>query len=97
VSGTIQGFASEAVFAGFKYKRYDMLTMCLAGFTPCITSFIWNFHTLGYLTFEPWLIISMFLVRTVSGVLLAGVLMKLSGDGLAKAGVLTAYPVSAAK
>jgi energy-coupling factor transport system substrate-specific component len=95
VSGTIQGLASEAVFAAFKYKRYDMFTMCLAGFTPCITSFIWNMHTLGYARFPIGLLAAMFLVRTLSGVFFSGVLMKFCGDRLAKSGVLKAYPIGA--
>jgi len=93
VSGLVQGFGAEAVFAGFRYKRYDMKSMCLAAVGACVCSFIWGFFRSGFLLLDPKLVLSMFLVRTASSLLIAGVLMKVCGDRLAKSGVLKAYPI----
>jgi energy-coupling factor transport system substrate-specific component len=93
VSGIVQGLGAEAVFAAFRYRRFDMKSMCLAAFGCCVFSFIWGFFRSGFLLLSPGLLVCMFLVRTVSSLLFAGVLMKLCGDRLAKSGVLKAYPL----
>ena len=98
VSGFVQGLGAEAVFAAFRYKRYDLLVMCLAAFGSTIGSFIWGFFRSGFLLIlfdAPLLLLTMFLVRTTSGLLIAGLLMKFCGDRLAKSGVLKAYPINA--
>jgi energy-coupling factor transport system substrate-specific component len=95
ISGVVQGLGAEAVFAGFRYKRFDMMTMCLAGFGACVLSFGWNFYGLGYIRLAPGLLVSLFLVRMVSAVLLSGVLMKFCGDRLAETGILKSYPLGA--
>ena len=96
ISGIVQGLGAEAVFAAFRYKRYDMLTMCLASLACTVTSFSWNFYSLGYIRLAPGLLVSFFLVRAVSSVLFAGVFMKVCGDSLAKTGILKSYPLGAA-
>jgi energy-coupling factor transport system substrate-specific component len=95
VSGFLQGLGAEAGFAAFRYRRFDMLSMCVAAFGCCVTSFIWGFFRSGFLLLEPGLLVCMFLVRTVSSLLFAGVLMKVTGDRLAKSGVLKSYPLGA--
>ena len=93
VSGLVQGLGAEAAFAGFRYKRYDMKSMCLAALGACIGSLIWGFFRSGFLLIEPRILFFMFLVRITSSILIAGVLMKVTGDRLAKSGVLKAYPI----
>ena len=93
VSGFVQGLGAEAGFAVFRYRRFDMLSMCLAAFGCCAASFIWGFIRAGFVLLTPGILIFMFLVRTVSSLLFAGILMKLCGDRLAKSGVLKAYPI----
>jgi energy-coupling factor transport system substrate-specific component len=96
VSGVVQGLGAEAVFAAYRYKRFDMKTMCLAAFGACVASFIWGFFRSGFLLLNPGVVLCMFIVRALSGVFFAGVLMKISGDRLAKSGVLKSYPLGAA-
>jgi len=98
ISGMVQGAGAEAAFAAFRYRRFDMLTMCLASFGSTIASFIWALFRSGFLLIlfdNPGLFFAMFLVRAASGLLIAGILMKICGDRLAKSGVLKAYPISA--
>lgn len=96
VAGIIQGAGGEIVFAGWKYKRFDALTMNLAAAGCCITSFLWSFVRSGYGLLSVKLLIVMFLIRLVSSVLFAGVLCKLMGDGLAKTGLLKSYALGRA-
>jgi energy-coupling factor transport system substrate-specific component len=91
VAGVIQGAGAEAVFAITRYRKFDMKTMCLAAAGCCVTSFLWSFVRSGYILLSPGLLVIFFLVRLVSSVLLTGVLCKLLGDGLAKAGLLKSY------
>lgn len=97
VSGIVQGLGAEAVFASFRYRQFNLKTMCLAAFGSTVASFIWGFFRSGFLLIlfdNPLLLLTMFIVRTTSGLLIAGLLMKLCGDRLAKSGVLKAYPIS---
>jgi len=93
VSGFLQGLGAEAGFAAFRYRRFDMASMCIAALGSCVTSFIWGFFRSGFMQLSPGLLACMFLVRAVSSLLFAGVLMKLCGDRLAKSGVLKSYPL----
>ena len=96
VAGIIQGAGGEIVFAGWRYKRFDALTMNLAAVGCCITSFLWSFVRSGYGLLSVKLLIVMFLIRLVSSVLFAGILCKLMGDGLAKTGLLKSYALGRA-
>lgn len=93
VSGLIQGLGAELIFAGFKYKRFNMFTMCLAAAGSCITSFIWSFVRSGYGNYSVGLLIIFFIVRLISSVLFAGILCKVMGDGLAKTSLLKGYAI----
>ncbi|WP_343248858.1 ECF transporter S component [Diplocloster hominis] len=96
VAGIIQGAGGELVFAGWRYKKFDALTMNLAAAGCCITSFLWSFVRSGYGLLSVKLLIVMFLIRLVSSVLFAGILCKLMGDGLAKTGLLKSYALGRA-
>lgn len=96
VSGAIQGLGAEAAFAATGYKEYNMMTMCLASVGCCITSFIWGFFRSGFMELSPVLLIIMFGIRLVSSILLSGVLMKKTADGLNKTGLLRSYKIGEA-
>lgn len=96
VSGFLQGLGAEMGFAAFRYRRFDMASVCLASFGSCVTSFIWGFFRSGFGQLNPALLLGMFAVRAVSSLLFAGVLVKLCGDRLSRSGVLKAYPLGAA-
>lgn len=93
VAGLIQGLGAELVFAGFKYKRFDMFTMCLAAGGCSITSFLWSFVRSGYGNYSIKLLIIFFIIRLVSSVLFSGVLCKIMGDALVKTKLLKGYAI----
>lgn len=93
VSGLIQGLGAELVFAGFKYRRFDMFTMCLASAGCCITSFLWSFIRSGYGNYSVGLLVVFFLVRLISSVLFSGILCTVMGNSLAKTKLLKGYAI----
>lgn len=93
VSGIVQGFGAEAVFAGFKYRRFDKTSMYLASVGTCITSFIWSFVRSGYGNYSIGLLVFFFIVRLISTLFFAGFISIAIGDGLAKTKLLKGYAI----
>jgi len=91
VAGIIQGAGAEAAFALYRYKKFNLATMCLAAAGSCITSFLWGFVRSGFGLLAPGLLTVMFIIRLISSLLFSGVLCKLIGDGLAGTGLLKSY------
>ena len=94
-TGLVQGVGLELGFAVFRYRRYDMASMCVSATFACILSFIWTYFTNGYATLEIGMLVAMFAVRLGTSLLFAGVLSNLLGKGLARTGVLKGYLVGA--
>ena len=65
--------------------------LVLSGILAAVFSFVWGFYASGLLALSFGLLIAMFIVRVISGALLAGVLGKFISDALAKTGVLRGY------
>lgn len=95
VSGFIQGAGAEVVFAATKYKKFDLKILTLASLGSTILSFAWGFIRSGFFELSPVLLIIMFIVRFLSAFLFSTLGSKAIADGLAKAGVLKAYPIAA--
>ncbi|MEG1655998.1 MAG: ECF transporter S component [Christensenellaceae bacterium] len=95
IAGAVQGAGAEVGFAVFRYKRFDMASMCLSGALAATFSFLWGFVQSGYALLDPALLIAMLLVRIGSAVLFSGVICKFAGSGLAKTGVLKNYALGA--
>lgn len=91
VAGIIQGAGAEAVFAAYKYKKFDGKVMYLAAAGSCVTSFLWSFVRSGYGKFSIPFLVMLFIIRLVSSLLFSGFICKLIGDGLAKSGLLKGY------
>ncbi|MDO5690156.1 MAG: ECF transporter S component [Tissierellia bacterium] len=91
VSGLIQGAGAEAVFAFYKYERFDRNVMVQAAIGCCITGFLWSFVRSGYLLFSVPLILFFFVVRVLSSVLFAGLLSQNIGDSLVRTGLMKGY------
>lgn len=91
VAGIIQGAGAEAVFAAYKYQKFDGKVMYLAATGSCITSFLWSFVRSGYGKFSVMFLVLLFCIRLVSSLLFSGLICKLIGDGLAKTGLLKGY------
>lgn len=95
LTGVIQGVGSELGFAVFRYKRYNLLSMSLAGMLSALLIFIYELYYLQYYLLAPWLLGLLLLVRFGSAILFSGVISKLACDGLARTGVLKSYPIGA--
>lgn len=97
VSGFIQGLGAELGFARYGYKRYDMRSLSLAAFLSTVLSFIWGFFRNSFTNLSPLYIIAMFVVRCVSAYVFSAVIVKKLGDGLAKSGAVSSYPLAKQK
>lgn len=94
VSGLMQGLGTEAVFAAFRYKKFNYLVVSLAGiFTAIVSFFFPEAVTEGFLAYRLPIIIGMLVVRMASGAVLGGVLGKAITDGVAKTGILRNFKV----
>ena len=78
-------------FAAFRYKKFGYPQTMLAAVGCTVFSYIWTGIRQGYHTFAPGILIAIFAIRLLSSLLFCGVLCKLLGDGLAKAGVLRGF------
>jgi energy-coupling factor transport system substrate-specific component len=98
--GAFQGVAAEAAFAARRYKKYDYVTMSLAGILAgivvVIPTYIWYkpfidsvFNLYGYAG-----IIAFILMHSLSGAIIAGIGIKIAIDKLALTGILDAFPVA---
>lgn len=94
VSAMIQGLGAEAVFAAFRYRRYNLVVLMLAGMGAAVFSFIWGYFRSGFAALSVDLVLAMLIVRLISGALLAGLLGKWIADALASTGVLRSFPIA---
>ena len=94
VSGLVQGAATEAVFAGFGWRKFNYFTVSLAGIVTALVSFFFpESLTEGYLQYKVAIIIAMLSVRIISGALLGGALGKAITDAVARTGVLRNFKI----
>ncbi|GAA0451764.1 ECF transporter S component [Alkalibacillus silvisoli] len=91
ISAAIQGFGAEFAFAVTKWRDYRLRVLVAAGVSAAVFSFMWHFYTSGFFTLAMWLVVTILVVRMISGALLAGLLGKWISDQLAKTGVLRGY------
>lgn len=95
LTGLIQGAGAELAFAIFRYKKWNLLSMSLAGILSALFIFCYELYYLNYIALAPSLLIAQLAVRFVSAVVFSGVICKLAGDGLAKTGVVKSYAIGA--
>ncbi len=93
LTGVIQGAGAELAFALFRYKKWDLLSMTLAGIFSAVFIFCYELFYLDYIHLAPVMLITQLLVRFVSAFVFAGLIAKLAGDGLAKTGVVKSYAI----
>ncbi|WDH74665.1 ECF transporter S component [Exiguobacterium marinum] len=92
--GIVQGLGAEAVFAMTGYRRYELWVLMLAGFGSAVTSFVYTYFMSGFAMLEPGYVATMFGLRAVSGMVIAGVGGKLLSDLLLKTGSLRGYAIA---
>ncbi|WP_078381605.1 ECF transporter S component [Sutcliffiella halmapala] len=74
IYGVIQGLFAELIFMSFRYKRFDMLVVSLAGFASAVGSLLLDLFR-GYLfDYVWWSLTLMITFRIIGAILLAGVL-----------------------
>lgn len=95
LTGVIQGLGAEAAFALFRYKKWDLGSMSLAGIFSAICIFCYELFYLDYIHLAPVMLITQLLVRFISAVVFSGLICKLAGDALAKTGVVKSYAIGA--
>lgn len=95
LTGLIQGAGAELAFAIFRYKKWNLLSMSLAGILSALFIFCYELYYLNYIALAPALLAAQLAVRFVSAVVFSGVVCKLAGDGLAKTGVVKSYAIGA--
>ncbi|SDZ12060.1 ECF transporter S component [Tindallia californiensis] len=93
VSGFVQGFGAEVPFWLTRYKKFNTSILMLSGVGASIASFLYNWFRFGYAGLAPGLLITMLVIRVISGAVLAGLLGKGIAEGLAATGVLSSFPL----
>ncbi len=74
--GFIQGLGNEFGFFPHGYQRFSWTSCLLGAFGANLLAFLYMLFTSGYANYHAWMIISIFLVSTVSSLLFDGVLVK---------------------
>jgi energy-coupling factor transport system substrate-specific component len=93
VTGIMQGLGAEIVFAATRYRRWDLLTMLLAGAVAALVALPWNWFRLGYFALDPGFLVVLLVVRLLSGVIWGGLISTLLGEALARTGVLNSFAI----
>ncbi|SFE54135.1 ECF transporter S component [Alteribacillus iranensis] len=93
VAGITDGLGVELGYALFRYKRWDWLSTAVAGMMAVPAWFIISAFWFGYYKWGIAILLSAFVVRCISGVVLTGWLSKIIGDILAKAGILKGFSI----
>lgn len=97
VSGLVQGAGAEAVFAATRWRRYSLPVLMLAGVGAALASFAYTWIRFDYGALAPGLLVTMFVLRCLSGALLGGFLAHLVTEALYKTGVLSGLAIDREK
>ena len=95
VSGLLEGLGSEVVFLATGYRNFSAKLMAFAGAFGAAVFFVTQpLWTQGYFKLELPIVAAYFVLRTLSGAVLAGLLAKGIGDALVPTGVLDSFPIA---
>jgi energy-coupling factor transport system substrate-specific component len=97
LTGLVQGLGAELPFALTGWRNYRLPVLLASGASAALFSFIYTWIRFSYGTLNPGLLVAMFVLRILSGALLAGWLGKRIADGLYPTGVLQGLGIDAAK
>ncbi len=97
VTGLVQGAGAEAVFAATGWRNYRLPVLMAAGVGAAIFSFAYTWFRFDYGALAPGLLIAMFVLRCLSGALLAGLLGHLVTEALYRTGVLSGLSIDHAR
>ncbi len=93
VTGLVQGAGAEAVFAATRWKNYRLPVLMLAGVGAAIASFAYTWVRFDYGALAPGLLVTMFVLRCLSGAILGGLAGHLVVEALYKTGVLSGLKI----
>ncbi len=97
LTGLVQGAGAEAVFAATRWRDYRLPVLIAAGVGASVFSFIYTWIRFDYGALAPGLLVTMFVLRCISGALLGGVLGHYIVEALYRTGVLSGLPIDHAK
>jgi energy-coupling factor transport system substrate-specific component len=93
ITGIMEGLGAEIVFGARRWQDYSLPMVLLAGAVAMLVALPWNWYRLGYFQLNPAYLVVLLIVRLISGAILSGLLAKLIGDALARAGVLSNFAI----
>lgn len=91
MTGIIQGLGTEAGFALFRYKKWNMASLSLASVLSGVFIYIYELFYLQYYLLPPIMQAGHLIIRSISGIVFSALIVKLAADGLARTGVLKNY------
>lgn len=72
LTGLVQGSGSEVPFLFTKYRHRNLIMSLVAGFVTAQFSFVYTWFRFSYWTLSPGYVVSMYVIRSLSGVVLGG-------------------------
>ncbi|RSL32151.1 thiamine permease [Salibacterium salarium] len=97
VLGFTQGLGAELVFAIFRYRRYTLPVLMLAGMAGTFTSFLTMYAMYGYSAYSSIVIWAMLGVMLLSGIVIAGWGSHYLTHSLVRTGVLHNFALGKAQ
>ena len=97
VTGIVQGAGAEAVFAATRWRDYRLPVLMAAGVGAAVFSFIYTCIRFDYGALAPGLLVTMFVLRCLSGALLGGLAGHLVTEALYRTGVLSGLGIDHAR
>ncbi len=88
LTGVVQGAGAELPFAATRWKRYDLAVLLASGASAAVFSFVYTWIRFSYGALSPTLLVTMFVIRIVSGMILAGWLGRAIARSLQRTGSL---------
>ncbi len=97
LTGLIQGLGAEVPFALTGWRNYSLPVLLASGASAAVFSFIYNWLRFSYWELNVGLLITMFVLRMLSGVILGGWLGQGVANSLYRTGVLQGLAIDKAK
>lgn len=94
VSGLIQGIGAEIGFLIFGYRWFNSVSCSLAGALAALASVVQWFYQYGGNKYTAETVIMYLILSIISGVILGGIMPKLIGDALNRAGVVRNFAIA---
>ncbi len=97
LTGLIQSAGAELPFALTGWRAYRLPVLLASGVSAALFSFVYNWFRFSYWELAPGLLVTMLVLRVLSGAVLGGWLGQFLGDKLYNTGVLQGLAIDRAK